>query len=170
MQRLAAPSIAGGGGKALAFADQTDAQVFAHDIAADRMRDLPARAARAGVNITPVVTADLAQGGSFDVVFCDAPCSGSGTWRRTPDAKWRLSADRLAALQVTQREVLDQAAQYVGPGGTLVYATCSVLTAENDALVDAFVAEADDWQIKSTWQHLPDPEGDGFFLCQMRRR
>lgn len=160
---------AGGGGKALALADQYDAAVVAHDIAPARMADLPARAARAGVDIALRMTDALAQAGPYDVVFCDAPCSGSGTWRRAPDAKWRLTQADLDRLTTTQNAVISAAATLTAPQGLLVYATCSVLRAENDALVAGFLDRAPDWQIVFAEQRLPDADGDGFFLCGLRR-
>lgn len=160
---------AGGGGKALAFADQYEATVFAHDIAPQRLRDLPDRAARAGVDIEILATAQLASQPLYDVVFCDAPCSGSGTWRRTPDAKWRLTADRLAGLQQAQAEVLAGAAPLVSAGGVLVYATCSVLDAENSAAVRDFVAHNPEWRLQRETKRLPDADGDGFFTCSLTR-
>ncbi|WP_108815016.1 RsmB/NOP family class I SAM-dependent RNA methyltransferase [Loktanella sp. Alg231-35] len=161
---------AGGGGKALAFADQSDAQVFAHDIAPRRMRDLPARAGRAEVLITELPTAALAEHAPFDIVFCDAPCSGSGTWRRTPDAKWRLTQDRLEALQTMQDAVLADAAPLVGPDGRLAYATCSVLKAENDDRIAAFVQANPEWTCESRMQLLPGQLGDGFYLAILSRQ
>jgi 16S rRNA (cytosine967-C5)-methyltransferase len=160
---------AGGGGKALAFADRYDAMLFAHDIAPVRMADLPVRAARAGVDISIISATQLVDKGAFDVVFCDAPCTGSGTWRRSPDAKWRLTPDRLHALTVTQGEVIAQAARLVAPHGVLAYATCSVLRDENDAVIDAFLHDHPDWMIHLRNQALPGPLGDGFFLCVLRR-
>ncbi len=160
---------AGGGGKALAFADLTDAQVFAHDIAPQRMLDLPVRAGRAGVSITQLPTAQLADHAPFDIVFCDAPCSGSGTWRRTPDAKWRLTETRLSELQQMQRAVLRDAAPLVGAKGRLVYATCSVLERENDDTVAAFLAANTGWACDSRMQLLPDHDGDGFYMAILSR-
>ena len=159
---------AGGGGKALGFADQHDAAVFAHDIAPERMRDLPARAARAGVTITQLRTDALARQAPFDVVFCDAPCSGSGTWRRTPDAKWRLAADDLDRLCATQAEVIRAAAPLVAPGGVLAYATCSVLRSENDGIVDDFLVANPGWRRDRTERLYPGAAGDGFFLSVLR--
>ncbi len=155
---------AGGGGKSLAFADHFDATVTAHDIASQRMRDLPARAERAGVDIEIVQTADLTAQ-KYDIVFCDAPCSGSGTWRRTPDAKWRFTADRLNELVQLQREVIFGAARHVREGGMLIYATCSVLQKENTDLVQWFIDQDDRWRIDAQDQRLPDSDGDGFFTC-----
>ncbi|MFN3663857.1 RsmB/NOP family class I SAM-dependent RNA methyltransferase [Yoonia sp.] len=160
---------AGGGGKALAFADLTDATVFAHDIAPQRMKDLPDRAQRAGVTIRTLTSAELPGHAPFDVVFCDAPCSGSGTWRRTPDAKWRLDVDRLQALIAIQADVIAAAAKLVGTGGVLAYATCSVLRAENDDIIDSFLAQHPGWRVALRDQVLPGPDGDGFYLCILAR-
>jgi len=158
---------AGGGGKALAIADQYEAAVFAHDIARQRMRDLPQRAKRAGVDVALLKTQDLPAQGKFDVVFCDAPCSGSGTWRRTPDAKWRMTDGQLKQLIQTQAEVLDRAAALVAEEGVLVYATCSILNFENDAALAGFCQRQEGWQVDQKWQRLPDQDGDGFFLSIM---
>ncbi len=161
---------AGGGGKALAFADKYEASVFAHDVAPQRLKDLPVRAARAGVSIAILETAQLAQQPKFDVVFCDAPCSGSGTWRRTPDAKWHLTPERLAALLQSQAEVLAGAAPLVADGGILVYATCSVLSEENEKIVTSFCHLHPGWKIIQSKQRLPDADGDGFFTCSLKYR
>lgn len=162
---------AGGGGKALAMAANADVEVIAHDIDPARMTDLPARAARAGVHIRTVATRDLPACGVFDIVLCDAPCSGSGTWRRAPDAKWRLTPDMLDRLRATQDEVLAAAAPFVAPGGTLAYATCSVLDEENRRRVDEFLAGPGraGWQIVDEMRLQPGPLWDGFYLACMTR-
>ncbi|PRY78756.1 16S rRNA (cytosine967-C5)-methyltransferase [Yoonia maritima] len=160
---------AGGGGKALGFADRYNAAVFAHDIAPARMKDLSTRAARAKVEITQVATDSLLSHGPFDVVFCDAPCSGSGTWRRTPDAKWRLTQERLDTLNAMQTEVVAGATQLVADDGVLAYATCSVLSSENDAIVDTFCAANPDWHSVQRHQLFPGPDGDGFYLNLLRK-
>jgi 16S rRNA (cytosine967-C5)-methyltransferase len=156
---------AGGGGKALGFADLRQAQVFAHDIDPRRMQDLPARAARAGVQIATLTSSQLQQAAPFDVVFCDAPCSGAGTWRRTPDAKWRLTPERLVEFMQSQDAVLHNAAGLVAESGQLVYATCSVLKDENSVRIQRFLAKNSGWRIEKQFQLLPDNDGDGFFLC-----
>lgn len=158
---------AGGGGKILALAARARIHGFAHDAAPERMRDLPARARRAGVNVT--VLADPARKAPYDLVLCDVPCSGSGTWRRTPDAKWRLTPERLQSLGRTQLEILSDAATLSAPGGTLAYATCSVLPRENQAIIAAFQRNAPEWQVVHESQSLPGPHGDGFYLCMMRK-
>ena len=160
---------AGGGGKALAFADRHGTDIFAHDIAPARMADLPDRAARAGVVITRLAPDQVADHAPYDVVFCDAPCSGSGTWRRSPDAKWRLTHDRLDALCAIQNDVIARAATLVAPQGLLAYATCSVLQDENDAVVTQFLHSNPAWSVTLRDQRLPGPDGDGFFLSVLSR-
>lgn len=156
---------AGGGGKALAIAALTGGPVVAHDIDPARMSDIPARAARAGARI------DIARPpeGTFDLVFCDAPCSGSGSWRRAPEAKWRLTPERLAELVAMQDEVLDTACHFVAPGGALAYATCSLLSCENEARVQAFVSRNPGWRQVSEQRFSLADGADGFFLSVLRR-
>ncbi|MEL7487448.1 MAG: RsmB/NOP family class I SAM-dependent RNA methyltransferase [Pseudomonadota bacterium] len=137
---------AGGGGKTLALAAmmQNTGQLYAFDIDARRLKPLFHRAKRAGVRNLQIRSPaggdgldDLA--GKMDVVFVDAPCTGSGTWRRHPDAKWRLTEKQLAKRMEEQDAALDAAAQFVKPGGRLIYVTCSVLMEENDDRLDAFL-------------------------------
>jgi 16S rRNA (cytosine967-C5)-methyltransferase len=157
---------AGGGGKALALA-AAGWDVTAHDIDPRRMRDLPDRAARGGHKLTVRPPDELSGTGTFDLVFCDAPCSGSGTWRRTPEAKWNLTQDRLLALLDMQAQVLDAAVPFVGDKGLLVYATCSLLRSENDDQVAAFLDRHPDWKLKFC-QHWPvDQSGDGFYVAHL---
>lgn len=160
---------AGGGGKGLALAAR-GWDVTAHDTDAKRMRDLPQRAARGGHEIAICPPQAIGDAGIFDLVFCDAPCSGSGTWRRTPEAKWALTPARLAEVIRVQAQVLEQALAHVGPGGRLVYATCSVLRDENEAQVDGFVARHPDWQVTHQQRWDVDPWGDGFFVAHLSRR
>ena len=129
---------AGAGGKTLAMAAamQNSGQIYAYDRDKGQLRPIFDRLKRAGVRNAQVLdagdrTALEALGPRFDVVLVDAPCSGSGTWRRKPDAKWRLRSEALATRQEEQREVLSLAAGLVKPGGRLCYVTCSVLPEEN---------------------------------------
>lgn len=161
---------AGGGGKALAMAASApSARVFAHDASPARMADLGPRAERAGARITPLATAELARAAPFDLVLVDAPCSGSGAWRRSPEAKWRLTPGRLEALVALQAEILGAASALVAPGGVLAYATCSLLDAENAARAAAFAAAHPGWRPLDQQRWTPLDGGDGFFLAQFGR-
>jgi len=158
---------AGGGGKTLAIADRSAASLFAHDAVPVRMTDLPARAARAGISCTLLATDDLPRHAPFDAVLCDVPCSGSGTWRRDPEAKWRLTPDRLAELGQLQRQIVTDAARLVAPGGRFVYMTCSLLRAENEAVIeDTLLARG--WTLLQTRRYTPLDASDGFFLTEMQ--
>ncbi|EEX10838.1 NOL1/NOP2/sun family protein [Ruegeria lacuscaerulensis ITI-1157] len=160
---------AGGGGKALALAAAKGVQVFAHDVNPARMRDLPVRAQRAGVSITILGPHEVSTSGPFDVVLTDAPCSGSGAWRRAPAGKWALSPDRLDQLPRLQLEILHQASNLVAQTGTLAYATCSVLDVENDRVVDAFLQECAEWRqvFRNAWQVAHGT--DGFYSAHLTR-
>ncbi len=159
---------AGGGGKSLALADRAQIEIMAHDAAPSRMADLPVRAARAGVAIG-LLPGDPTAAGPFDMVICDAPCSGSGTWRRSPDAKWRLTPEGLAGYVGLQATIIDAAAALVRPSGALAYMTCSVLRAENDAQIAGFLQRHRGWRATAKRQWLPGPSGDGFFLAVLQR-
>jgi 16S rRNA (cytosine967-C5)-methyltransferase len=157
---------AGGGGKILAIAARIGGHFTAHDAAFDRMGDLPARASRAGVKVHLARSGDLTAQ-SYDLVLVDAPCSGSGTWRRTPDAKWRLTQDRLDELCALQAGILDQALRFVRPGGVLAYMTCSLISSENEDQVAALLDRHPALRITATRRFSPLTGGDGFFLAQM---
>jgi len=159
---------AGGGGKALGLADYYGVAVVAHDIAPQRMIDIPERAHRANARVTPVNPEDIS-GLQCDLVFCDAPCSGSGTWRRAPEAKWALTVEKLQNLNAMQDDVLAKSAGYVGKDGLLAYATCSILHAENQDRITAFLRDHPDWKLETQWQLLPDAQKDGFFRATLRR-
>ncbi len=159
---------AGGGGKTLAIADHSKAQLFAHDANPQRMTDLAERAARAGVRYTALKTAEVARSAPYDLVLCDVPCSGSGTWRRDPEAKWRLTEDRLTELGRVQREILHKAQDLVGPGGRVVYMTCSLLNAENRSVVEEALNRPG-WQLLQDRHFSPLTESDGFYLAEMQK-
>lgn len=160
---------AGGGGKSLALAARCDAAFFAHDSDPARMQDLPQRAERAGVKIALRATSELPDKPLFDMVLCDVPCSGSGTWRRTPDAKWRLTPERLEDLGRIQAQILADAAQLVAPGGQLIYATCSVLAQENEAQTAGFLKASPEWVRRKTHRFDVTDGGDGFFVEHLFR-
>lgn len=191
---------AGGGGKALALAAamQNTGQIYAYDDDRLRLKPIFARLKRAGVRNAQVLragdTAALsALGARFDIVFVDAPCTGTGVWRRRPEAKWRLKPASVELRQRDQREVLATAAPLVKPGGALVYATCSLLPEENAGALAWLQAQRPEFAIEPypvAWRRaLPgeppasadgDRESllltpashatDGFFVSILRRR
>ncbi len=189
---------AGAGGKSLALAAQMHnrGHLIACDVSERRIERATQRLRRAGISIVQRKTLSSERdkwvkrhAGDFDRVFVDAPCTGTGTWRRNPDAKWRLQPKDIDELTVLQASILDSAARLVKPGGRLVYATCSILPQENEAQIDRFLAGHTDFAllpIAPIWRdivggklpasgemlHLtPARHGtDGFFVAVMERR
>lgn len=193
---------AGGGGKSLALAAMMGnrGQIHACDMDRRRLARLMPRAQRAGArNIqTRFIKPSIMPGGPdpdftdlegrVDCVLVDAPCSGTGAWRRSPDARWRLTPELLLSYTETQAEVLARAARLVHPGGRLVYVTCSLLPSENEDQVAAFLVSHPDFSERRWQEHWPEgtpppaaPPGpalrlspattgmDGFFVATMER-
>ena len=182
---------AGGGGKtlALAAAMRNEGHILATDIDRVRLSRLAPRAEKAGVTIVETRLLDPKReavaltdwAGTADTVLIDAPCSGTGTWRRNPEARWRLTADRLARFAEQQRHVLDVGAALVRPGGALVYIVCSLLDAEGAGQVEAFLADHSDWRAEPLDLPAGSPRGaglrldpashgtDGFFVARLIR-
>ncbi|SHK09911.1 16S rRNA (cytosine967-C5)-methyltransferase [Shimia gijangensis] len=160
---------AGGGGKTLAMGGRIGGTFVAHDALPQRMSDLPVRADRAGLQVQIFDDNQLTREPGFDLVFCDVPCSGSGTWRRSPDAKWRFSPDDLKALLDVQSEILDNACDRVNSSGTIAYATCSMLREENENQIDRFIARHSDWTCSATHHWQITERCDGFFLALLTR-
>jgi 16S rRNA (cytosine967-C5)-methyltransferase len=158
---------AGGGGKTLAMAARARLQVWAHDAAAQRMKDLPARASRAGVKIT--LTDVPASVAPFDLVLTDVPCSGSGSWRRDPQGKWALTEAKLEQTLALQAQILARAVPLVAAQGSLAYATCSLLREENEDQIDQFLAANPGWTCRDQRRFSPLGGGDGFFLALLGR-
>ena len=160
---------AGGGGKTLALAARHQAHWFAHDALPQRMKDIPARAARADVDITSLAPDQLADQTPFDVVLCDVPCSGSGTWRRTPQAKWALTESRLTELLALQAQILVEAQAHVSGNGRLIYATCSLFAQENERQIDQFLSQNPEWSCTQQHHWPLSSSGDGFFVAHLCR-
>ncbi len=141
-------------------------RLYAHDIAPQRIAALPQRAERAGAAVKIVETATLARlEGACDLVFVDAPCSGSGAWRRNPDSKWRLRPADLDRLATTQDDLIHQATRFLAPGGRIVYATCSILSRENDARVESFLRRCGRRRLLRRLVLAPPDGGDGFYAA-----
>jgi 16S rRNA (cytosine967-C5)-methyltransferase len=182
---------AGGGGKTLAIAAamRNQGRLLAFDLSSDRLEAAQHRIDRAGVRIIATHPVDRAPAVVADRVLVDAPCSGSGAWRRNPAAKWRTSPDTVADYAARQTAILDAAANAVRPGGVLLYATCSLFRAENHEQVDAFLQRRRDFRLESIatqWRRVIDDNPpsemplllltpfenntDGFFLALFERR
>ncbi|MBP3404134.1 MAG: RsmB/NOP family class I SAM-dependent RNA methyltransferase [Alphaproteobacteria bacterium] len=140
---------AGAGGKTLAMSAMMRAKgtIYAVDNDPKRMRDLPDRACRAAAN-NVIVLNDYNNLKMYDLVLVDAPCTGSGTWRRSVDAKWRMTPEQSAGIIKTQREILDKACRFVKKGGKLFYITCSLDPAENENQVRAFLQSHNDFKLE----------------------
>ncbi len=178
---------AGAGGKTLALAAmmRNEGAILACDTDRGRLSRLPPRAERAGVSIVETLllnpnreAASLADyAGQADHVLIDAPCSGTGTWRRNPEARWRLTPDRLSALVALQARLLDVGAVLLKPGGTLTYVVCSLLDQEGADQAAAFLARSG-WSPVAPAIGSPRGPGarltplsdgtDGFFVAQAR--
>ena len=140
------------------------------------MADVSPRAQRAGVRNLQVrspVEPEALKGldGRMDVVFVDAPCTGSGTWRRHPDTKWRLTPEQLERRMAEQDAVLDQAAPFVKPGGRMVYVTCSLFAEENEDRLEVFLARRPDFALAQPGTRMTPLEAgtDGFFVAVLTR-
>lgn len=189
---------AGAGGKTLAMAAmmQNRGSVYACDVHSGRLQQLQKRCRRAGVHNVRIVQLSSERDkwvkqhtGYADLVLIDAPCSGTGTWRRNPDARWNLTAQGLDELVELQQSILTSAARLVRPGGRLLYATCSLLKEENEQQVDRFLAQNTEFQHAAPCDHAafiehqdrfrisessistsPALTGtDGFYLCALQR-
>ena len=180
---------AGAGGKTLSLAAQMRKEgcLIAADTDRRRLSQLAPRAGRAGAADIKEVLLNpgreleaLAQWqGKADRVLVDAPCSGTGTWRRNPEARWRLDPKSLKRLTLLQSRLLGLAAELVRPGGTLTYVTCSLLDEEGAGQIDAFLGENPGWSSDTLDLPLGDPRGkgirlspfhhgtDGFFIARL---
>lgn len=181
---------AGAGGKTLALAADMAGvgRLIACDTDRTRLQQLPKRAERAGAEVElrllnpgreMAALEDLE--GQADIVLVDAPCSGSGTWRRNPELRWRLTPDRLARTEALQQQVLDIAAQLVKPGGVVVYAVCSLFEREGAGQIDSFIARHPGFVAEEILPETGRKSGggrlltpfhdatDGFFVARLAR-
>lgn len=181
----------GGGGKSLLLGAilHNDGLIYAHDKNFNRMDGLKNRAERLEIKNIKIIR-EISSGDKFDRFIVDAPCSGSGTWRRSPDAKYRLTANQLKTIEKAQAEILDIAAKHVADNGRIIYMTCSVLPEENERQIERFLQNHLDFSIvnmKNLWerkleQTYPFSETrwlkcsplltgtDGFFVCALQKK
>jgi 16S rRNA (cytosine967-C5)-methyltransferase len=164
---------AGAGGKALALAAAMENQgaILACDVDGKRLGRLAPRAVRGGATMIeltgdPYAAHPHMMPASADAVLVDAPCSGSGTWRRNPEAKWTLDAARLSGYRTAQAQALDRALCLTRPGGRILFTTCSLLKAEGEDQVEAALARHPGWRITATRRFSPAAtDTDGFFAA-----
>jgi 16S rRNA (cytosine967-C5)-methyltransferase len=174
---------AGAGGKTLAMAAAMSNQgrLIACDVSVKRLERAKLRLRRAGVHNATLRVLEphdkwiKRQAASFDRVVIDAPCSGTGSWRRHPDARWRFTPEALSNLTATQDQLLDQGAGLVKSGGRLVYITCSLLPEENGERISAFLKRNAGFRVVSgpdVWRAVlpePPPSGDEFLTLTPAR-
>lgn len=177
---------AGAGGKTLAVASlmKNKGQIYACDVSEKRLKDLKPRAKRAKAHIVqPHILKGERRGlipyvGKIDRVIIDVPCSGSGTWRRSPELKWRLNEKKLAHYISLQTEIMDQAWAYVKAGGRMIYMTCSLFEDENEAQISAFLTRTEDAELvplkpdnATSLQLTPsEHDTDGFFVAVLEKK
>lgn len=165
------------GGKTSYIADRAEdqANVVAGDYSARRLETVVETAKRHGLKSINAMVWDAERGlpfrrGTFDKVLVDAPCSGTGTLRGNPEIRWRLTESDIPVLAARQKEMLQNAAEMVKPGGRLVYSTCSVEREENEAVIEEFLAKDDGFRVIKTVRTWPHREGcDGFFVTVLER-
>ncbi|MCX8050904.1 MAG: RsmB/NOP family class I SAM-dependent RNA methyltransferase [Chlorobi bacterium] len=170
-------ACAGSGGKTLHIAAlmQNRGRIVALDTAAWKLTELRRRAARAHVSIieTRAITSSKTikrLAASADRLLLDLPCSGSGVWRRNPDGKWHLSADDLARLQQTQRDLVRRYTSMLAPGGIALVCTCSIFPDEGERLIECLVAERSEFTLLRSGRFEPDQhDTDGFFWALVER-
>lgn len=165
---------AGSGGKTLAIAPQMHGkgQLYLFDIREHALIEAKKRLKRAGVQNAQIMNEKSlsALKGKMDWVLVDAPCSGTGTLRRNPDMKWKITPDMIQRLVQEQRTIFETALQYLKPAGTIVYATCSILPAENEDQVAYFEKILQLKKACPCFKTLPEPgKMDGFFAAAMIR-
>ena len=181
----------GGGGKSLFLGAllNNSGTIFAHDKNPKRMDGLKDRAIRLGIKNIKIIDKITTQD-KFDRFIIDVPCSGSGTWRRSPDAKYRLTPKQLKGITQAQKEILEIAAEHLNDSGRIVYMTCSVLPEENEGRIEEFLQNHQEfttvnmaklWERKLEMPYIFNEERwlkcspltthtDGFFVCVLKRK
>ena len=168
-------ACAGAGGKSLHIAAilKNKGKIISMDVEERKLNELKKRAARAGVNNIETKLIDSKTikrlENSADRVLLDVPCSGLGVLKRNPDAKWKLSLEKIEKVKKMQEEILQNYSTLVKAGGKLVYATCSILPSENDLQVKKFINNNPNFSIEEEKIILPSLGFDGFYMCRFLR-
>lgn len=168
-------ACAGAGGKSLHIAAmmKNKGSIISMDVEERKLKELERRADRAGVKIikTKVVNQQVISQlkNTADRLLLDVPCSGLGVIRRNPDAKWKLNPEFIAEVKRTQQEIISEYSQMLKPGGILVYATCSILPAENDRQVKMFLENNKDFELIADRKVMPSEGFDGFYMAKLKR-
>ena len=163
---------AGAGGKSLIFAQMMNNKglIWAYDITAKKLFELVKRAARSHIDIIQIQLQLPPPAKQFDYVVVDAPCSGCGTWRRSPNMRWHLTEKQLLHITKSKAEILERAETYVKEGGRLAYITCSLTKDENEVQVARFLSSHPNYTVIKQKRYSPWRTGtDGFFLCLMQQ-
>lgn len=170
-------ACAGAGGKTLHIASlmKNKGRIVALDIYQNKLDELKKRAARAGVFIVEPKLIDSSKvikrlQESCDRLLLDVPCSGLGTLRRNPDAKWKLGEEFIEKVKQQQREILQNYSKMLKPGGMMVYATCSIFPSENEEQVNWFLSENTNFEKVEEKKIFPSEGFDGFYMCLMKRK
>ena len=162
---------AGSGGKALAIASRlrNKADIFAYDLNDLKYKNLNYRANKAGANITILDSKQLIKYKNFfDIVFVDAPCSGTGTWRRDPKIKWELNDQKLTLLTKNQYSIVKQACSYLKNGGFLIYVVCSLLEDEGDLIIRKYLLHHKNYSKVNSGTFHPINASDGFYFSVLK--
>lgn len=169
-------ACAGGGGKTLHLAAliENKGRIIAMDTEQWKLDELKKRARRAGVSTIETRIIDSSKAikrleKTADLVLLDVPCSGLGVLRRNPDAKWKLSAQYLEQVKEEQKKILSSYSSMIKPGGTLVYATCSILYSENEEQVQQFLKEKPAFELVEEKRCWPSEGFDGFYMARIKR-
>lgn len=170
-------ACAGGGGKTLHLAAliQNKGKIISMDTEQWKLDELKKRARRGGVSTVEVRHIDSSKvikrlEKSADLVLLDVPCSGTGVLRRNPDAKWKLSPEFVDSVKTAQHDILASYSDMVKPGGTLVYATCSILHSENEDQIKKFLESDSDFELNEEKRIWPSEGFDGFYMARLTRR
>lgn len=169
-------ACAGAGGKSLHLAAlmQNKGKIISMDVEEYKLKELERRAERAGAKIiqTQLISSSAIEQlkNSADLLLMDVPCSGLGTIRRNPDAKWKLSKEFIDTIKQTQHHILSDYSKMLKPGGRMVYATCSILPSENQDQIERFLKSNSEFELLEDKKILPSQGFDGFYMALLKRK